>query len=383
LKGQLKELLTNYGPIGVLWFDGEWIKEWDERQGAELEKYLRGLQPDLIVNNRVGKRKKSPGDFGTPEQTIPATGMPGMDWETCMTLNETWGYRKDDHHWKSSTDVLHKLVDIVSKGGNFLLNVGPTAEGIIPEPSVERLLEAGKWLEANGESIYGTTASPFRKLPWGRATQKPGKLYLHVFEWPKDGKLVVPGLTGDPRRAYLLREPKADLKWTRAGENVELQVSATAPDKDVTVVVLAVEGPVQVVGLTTVQPQGQPLVLKAAMAECHGAAIQYEAKGDNIGFWTNPADYVAWVCRITTPGVYSVELDYACSEAAAGSDFVVEIAGQKLEGKASATGGWTTYRTLKLGNLTLGDDRHTLAVKALNRQGEGVMNVRAVRLTPR
>jgi hypothetical protein len=173
------------------------------------------------------------------------------------------------------------------------------------------------------------------------------------------------------------------LKWTRAGENVELQVSATAPDKDVTVVVLAVEGPVQVVGLTTVQPQGQPLVLKAAMAECHGAAIQYEAKGDNIGFWTNPADYVAWVCRITTPGVYSVELDYACSEAAAGSDFVVEIAGQKLEGKASATGGWTTYRTLKLGNLTLGDDRHTLAVKALNRQGEGVMNVRAVRLTPR
>ncbi|MBN2292453.1 MAG: alpha-L-fucosidase [Pirellulales bacterium] len=247
LRGQLKELVNNYGHIGVLWFDGEWIKEWNEEYGRNLEAYLRDMQPDLIVNNRIGKRKRSPGDFGTPEQEIPTTGMPGWDWETCMTMNGTWGFKSDDHSWKSTEDLLQKLVDIVSKGGNFLLNVGPTAEGIIPPESVKRLEEIGRWMDVNGESIYGTTASPFEKLAWGRATKKPGKLYLHVFDWPADGKLKVPGLTNKVTKAYLLADKsKKPLSVESKADCQIVNVPPKPLDKIDTVVVLEIDGEPQV-----------------------------------------------------------------------------------------------------------------------------------------
>jgi len=383
MRGQLKELLTNYGKIGVLWFDGEWIGEWSQAQGIELEKYVRGIQPQLIVNNRVGKRKRGPGDFGTPEQHIPATGMPGWDWETCMTMNNTWGYKKDDHNWKSTQDLLHKLVDIVSKGGNFLLNVGPTAEGVIPQPSVDRLAEIGRWMDTNAQSIYGTTASPFKRLAWGRCTQKPGILYLHVFNWPADGKLVVPGLTNKARGAYLLAEPKKALKTLRVGENIEVSLPAKAPDPIDTVVVLQIEGEPDVGEATTTQAGDRSIVLHARDATLQGANIRYEQGDgkDNIGFWTDPQDYVTWALRVQTAGEFRVELTYACTNPG-GSRYAVEVAGQKLEGQVKPTGSWTDFKTEKIGSVKLSKDRHTLSVRAKNLVGEGVMNLRSVRLTP-
>jgi alpha-L-fucosidase len=253
LKPQIKELLTKYGDIGVLWFDGEWIPEWTEPQGRDMYDFVLGLQPNIIVNNRVGKgrggmkglTKKGyfAGDFGTPEQEIPNTGMPGVDWESCMTMNDTWGYKKNDHKWKSAEDLLHKLVEIVSKGGNFLLNVGPTAEGLIPQPSIERLQIMGEWLKVNGESIYGTTASPFEKLSWGRCTQKPGKLYLHVFDWPMDGKIKIPDLRNEFEEAYLLADEKHNrLVVAREENDVVINVPEKPFDLTDTVVVLKIKG---------------------------------------------------------------------------------------------------------------------------------------------
>jgi alpha-L-fucosidase len=252
LKPQVKELITNYGPLGVLWFDGEWVKDWTEPQGKDMYNYVRSLQRDIIINNRVGKGRKGmeglsksqdyAGDFGTPEQQIPPTGLPGVDWETCMTMNNTWGYSSYDNNWKFVQDLIHKLADIASKGGNFLLNVGPTSEGLIPQPSVERLAAMGQWMKVNSESIYGTTASPFSSLPWGRCTAKPGKLYLHVFDWPKDGRLEVPGLRNEVKKAYLLADKShGTLPVNRLSEDrLVVSVPEKAPDPVNTVVVLEI-----------------------------------------------------------------------------------------------------------------------------------------------
>ena len=252
MKRQLKELLDTCDPE-VLWFDGEWCGWYTEDDAREVYAYLRELKPELIINNRVGKGRQGMegmnkgdqeymGDFGTPEQQIPATGLPGVDWESCMTMNDTWGFKKNDHNWKSTETLIRNLIDTASKGGNFLLNVGPTAEGQIPAPSVERLKGMGKWLKVNGESIYGTTASPIGKPAWGRCTAKPGKVYLHVFDWPKDGKLRVTGLKNKPVKAYLLADKdQSPLKMDSAGEDVVIAVPEKAADPVATVVVVETE----------------------------------------------------------------------------------------------------------------------------------------------
>ena len=164
LKPQVKELVTKYDPP-IIWFDGEWIPDYTHEQGIEMYNFLRNINPDLIINNRVDKGRQGmqgmnkegdfAGDFGTPEQEILEDAS-DYDWESCMTMNDTWGFKSWDHNWKSKETLIHNVIDIAAKGGNFLLNVGPTAEGEIPAPSVERLAAVGKWLSTNGEAIYAT-----------------------------------------------------------------------------------------------------------------------------------------------------------------------------------------------------------------------------------
>ncbi len=257
MKAQLKELTGNYGKIGVLWFDGEWEETWKHEYGVDLYNYVRNLQPDIIINNRVDNGRSGmagmtregeyAGDFGTPEQEIPATGMPGMDWETCMTLNKNWGFNKYDDNWKSTSDLIRKLADIASKGGNFLLNVGPRADGTFPEESIIRLREIGEWMDKNSEAIYGTSASPFQKLDWGRCTKKQvgsdTRLYLHVFDWPEDGILKVPGIFNEPKSASILADNSENqLMVNRKEDALWIALPGTIVDSINTVVVLDVAG---------------------------------------------------------------------------------------------------------------------------------------------
>ena len=230
MKSQLRELLTNYGPIGVLWFDGEWENTWTHEQGLDLYSYIRGLQPGIMVNNRVDKGRSGmqgmnkgvgfAGDFGTPEQEIPPQGFSdGRLWESCMTMNDTWGYARNDNNWKSSEKLIRNLIDIASKGGNFLLNVGPTDLGEFPTAINERLSEMGIWTKKHGAGIYGTSQSPFKSLPFdGRCTSKGHKLYLHVYNWPEGG-LRLEGLDTRVISARTLD----------AGEKLEVSGSAAKP----------------------------------------------------------------------------------------------------------------------------------------------------------
>jgi alpha-L-fucosidase len=257
MKAELKELLTNYGDIGVLWFDGEWEKTWNQARGLDLYKYVRSLQLPVIINNRVGAGRQDMegitkngmfgGDFGTPEQEIPATGIPGADWETCMTMNDHWGYNSHDKNFKSSKDLIRMLADIASKGGNYLLNVGPTSGGKIPEQSITRLQDIGRWMALNSESVHGTVASPARETPWGRCTMKNTRkgvrLYLHVFDWPANGELVFPGCLNKVRLAYILSDKTQPILATsRKNDAILISVPKTPPDTIDAVIVLDLKG---------------------------------------------------------------------------------------------------------------------------------------------
>jgi alpha-L-fucosidase len=281
---QVKEILSNYGKVDILWWDTptDMTKERAEKFLPVIAKY-----PDLITNNRLGGGYN--GDTETPEQFVPATGFPGRNWETCMTMNDTWGFKSKDDNWKSATTIIQTLIDIVSKGGNYLLNVGPTSEGLVPQPSIERLAEVGKWMKINGEAIYGTTASPFSYLPWGRCTQKGNKLYLHIFEWPKNGKISVP-LQNMITKAYMLADPKKTLKIEKSATKNTITLVGDAPDKIASVVVVELKDAPQVLPLPAA---GKPA---KASSEKEGTSAQNLFDGNPKNKWQPTSeDKEKWV----------------------------------------------------------------------------------------
>lgn len=278
LYGQLKELFTNYGPIGMVWFDGTWDRQaWTSDDGKALEDYTRSLQPSVILDNRSGylppQRKLDvavanaysyiqAGDYISPEGEVPSTGLPGIDWETCQTMQlpNNWGYNRLVG-FRPFKDLLHQLIDVTSKGGNMLLNIGPTAEGEILPQARQCLEKFGTWMTVNSEAIHGTTASPFPALPFaGRCTQKPGKLYLHVFTWPKDGKLLVP-VTNRIKKAWLLADPSSVLTVDSNAKGTVVRIPENAPDPIASVVVMEIEGVPAVVAPVVPVSQGKPVTV--------------------------------------------------------------------------------------------------------------------------
>lgn len=241
---QVKELMTNYGDVAVLWWDTP--TNMTDEAALKLQEHLK-YQPNIITNDRL-KRPNFPGDTKTPEQKIPTLSeLDGKDWETCMTMNGTWGYRSSDNKWKSTETLIHNLCDIASKGGNYLLNVGPKPDGTFPEQSVNALKEIGEWMKLNGEAIYATMASPFETPAWWRCTKKDTKdgtaLYLSVFNWPADGKLLVPGLKNQMISARLLATGEA-LKVQPSADGMVISLPASAPDSRASVIRLNVKAKV-------------------------------------------------------------------------------------------------------------------------------------------
>ncbi len=237
VKPQLTELLKQYNPA-IIWFDTPELVT--KEQSQDILKLIHNFNPNCIVNQRIGNRL---GDYAVQEQKIPKDGNP-KPWESCMTMNHTWGYNKIDKEYKNVETLIHSLVDIVSKGGNFLLNVGPTGEGLIPELSVVRLKQMGDWLKVNGEAIYGTSASPIGDFSWGNCTKreeaKQTILYLSIFEWPKDGIFTVDEKF-DIKEVLMLANPTYKIKYEQTDSKTIFYLPDVAQDPIATVLKLVMK----------------------------------------------------------------------------------------------------------------------------------------------
>ena len=377
---QVKELLTKYGKISVLWFD---VPVQMTKERAELFLPLLKLQPGIIINNRLGGGVD--GDTETPEQFVPPTGIRGRDWETCMTMNDTWGYKSYDHNWKSTESLVRMLIDAASRGGNLLLNIGPKPTGEVPTESVERLQQIGDWMKVNSSAIYGTSPSPFMRLSWGRCTTKYGKrdttLYLHVYDWPSDGKLLVPGLMNKPLAASLLHGRKP-LTHTQTDEGVIVKVPSVAPDKYSSTVVLRIAGKPDIKPLVKRQNTDGSLTLLADEAELIGNTIAMESIDGttSIGFWTSAADSLSWSIYADKPGTYTISAEVAMNDP---TKVTISVDGSQIECVVPATGDFRKFRTVELGSIDIKQNGKTSLQMKPVAQGWLPMNLRNVVLTPK
>ena len=313
VKPQLTELLTNYGPIGLIWFDTP--MDISREQAQSLKDLVRRLQPECIISGRLGGGVET--DYmSTGDNVIPATVTPG-DWEVPATLNNTWGFKKNDHEWKSPEALTRLLFDIAAKGGNYLLNVGPTAEGLIPQESVDILGKVGEWMNVNNECIYGTQASPFKtEFKWGNITRKQGKLYLGIFNWPTAG-FYLEGLKNKVKKAYLLADKEQKALQVKASYNkktghnrLKIDLPQTAPDKVVSVVVLEIEGAPEVETVIC-QQADQSILLPGVSGEASKdnkpAELKFTARGGGAD-WRDADINLIWNFTVEKAGTYQIDL---------------------------------------------------------------------------
>jgi len=375
---QVTEVLTNYKP-DVLWWDTPHLMT--PPRAAKLAKLL-ALQPGIIHNNRLGGGYR--GDTETPEQQIPSTGFPGRDWETCMTMNDTWGFKSYDHNWKPLSTLITNLVDIASKGGNYLLNVGPTAEGEIPAESIKLLKGVGAWMNINSESIYGTRGTPFKNLPWGRCTVKDAGadtiLFLHVLNWPAEGKLLVPGLANNIKTATLLAGG-APLAVEKSPSGPLLTLPAAAPDAICSTLKVVIQGKPEVSIVAITPDKAGVITLLPDDARLEGNQIRTELKDKfaNIGYWTDPGDIVSWDLCADRDGKFSVRIETAAPSAGA----VLKVQGVgNLAYSVPKTADYSTYQTGRVGDIILTKGaKVTLTLRPVA-EGWNPVNCRKVTLVP-
>jgi alpha-L-fucosidase len=306
---QVHELLTQYGPIGLIWFDTP--RDMTKAQSSQLADLVHQVQPACLVNGRVGNGM---GDYDSAGDNQISFAKGTREWETPVTLNDTWGFKRDDNHWKSAEVLIHQLAMTLSQGGNYLLNVGPTADGIMPRQSVDRLAEVGEWMKVNSESIYGSKAGPYPyDFPWGVMTSGKGKLFLHVFNWPKESTLTLYGLKSKVGRAELLSNrgwavPFKQLH-TKDPDHYSLsllKLPQPAPDAIDTVIALSLAGKPEVVTELQQQPGGK-VTLPSFLAEIHGATAKVDTRGV-MEHWTNKDEWLDWKFQVSQPGTFEVRL---------------------------------------------------------------------------
>ena len=351
---EVKQLLTEYGPISIFWWD---TPREMSKTALDLLYSTRELQPGLITNDRLGEGY--PGDHQTFERNIPSQGPDHPDWEVCMPISGSWGFKRGDTNFKSASTLIRNLADIASKGGNYLLNVSPTGDGTLLLQAVDRLHAVGAWMKVNGESIYGTTASPFGRLAWGRSTTKKTgddtTVYLHVFDWPKERELLVPGLKNSVVTSRLLADGTA-VRTRQTADGLILTLPAEAPDKINSVVAVTVRGELDVAPVSPMLQKDGSLELTPQFAFLHnneGARAIRMQESDGVPFlgsWTDVHAWVEWPVKVNRPGRYEVRVEFALE--GEGASFSVGLPGQQQRVEVTSTGGHQRYAVKSLGTVT-------------------------------
>lgn len=419
MQAQIKELVAR-DPF-VLWYDGGWMNPPEAYHAQETNAMVRRMNPDILINDRAFTKE----DITTPEQRIPPTGMKDENgqplvWEACITMtSHWWGYDKYEKNYKSAEFLIRMLIDIVSKGGNLLLNVGPKPDGTIQKEFVDRLRAIGKWMRHYGEAIYGTTASPFNLLPfYGRVTTKGDTLYVHVFEWPVDLTLRLPNLRNEITQASLLmprRQAKGKeapackrvpLEAWREGPDWLLCLPSQAPDKVASVLEIKLDGAPRVEPLI-IRPDLRGVVnlpaLYGFLEGPHGQRISFESREGIVhaGNWYRPPDSIEWEFALPQGGIYKIVVEGAVEEG--GSEIEIYVNGKTaprlapnglpfgsgdgsmISGaahifKTRRTGGIFKRQTIGSVKLKRGPNKLKFVLKSV--QGHKAMDLRSVQLIP-
>ncbi len=367
---QLKELMTNYGPLGIVWFDTPGGMTKPQTQAFINE--LRVLQPKSLFSSRVGQGLGDYRDFGDSE--VPATPIKGA-WESIYTHNDSWGYIRHDMNFKSTTEIIRLLANVASKGGNLMINVGPDGNGNIPEYSVKYLRETGKWLQKNGESIYSTTYGLVPAQPWGVSTSKPGKQFLHVLNRPANGKLLVPNFNVQISKVYSLSD-KRNLTWKKAGTDIWIDLPEFDQNAANTVFVIEYSGKVAAYSLNTpvtVSSQFKINTVDAVFARPSGnAKVKSLTYSHYYGDWKHATcltdmkdstDKATFLIRVTDPGDYHIIAEYACPQESV-----------KQEGSLSVNNKEFLFRTLRTSEFDKSSPlmfiKHTIATTTFSKPGE-------------
>ena len=327
---QIKELLTNYGPIDLIWFDTPMNISAAEAQS--LYDLVKRLQPNCLVNSRLGQGL---GDFQVfSDAELPSRGTPTVPWEAIFTHNDSWGYRSFDSNFKSTDELLQLLVRAASRGGNLLVNIGPDGKGNFPPISVARFEALGKWLKQNGESIYGTAGSPLGPVPWGYITQRPGKLYLHVLTPPDNGRIWVPGFDANVTSVRYLVGQKP-LGYRRQGADLWID-AVERPDRRDSVIVIDYEGalkPAVARGVLLTRHYERTILSPPQANDTPGIEQAVFTHSYYFGEWrhietvtglTSPDAAVEWTLHVLDPGDYRITLHYGASGQQAGREGWIE-----------------------------------------------------------
>jgi alpha-L-fucosidase len=333
---QLTELLTRYGPVGLIWFDMP--VTFTRAQCAAIRRHVKRLQPHCLISGRIGHGL---GDYGVLRDNFLPPGRLEGDWEACATLNHSWGFKKHDHAWKSAANLITTLVDLASKGSNYLLNIGPDAEGRVPAPSVQRLQAVGAWLRVNGDAIHGTSPSPFRhEFPWGRITAKGRTLYFHFFAEPPRlfclhglrTRVTAVAALAAPQRVFAFRQSADGATGTPI---LTVDCSGLCFEKPVTVIAVQLAGVPQVEALTVQQPDRTitligPLARVGTDAKSPAMRMGGSSLTEN---WRNTRDWLEWRFTVLHPGTYdaTVVTTHKHSETWSGGHILrLECAGRSL-----------------------------------------------------